>query len=458
MEFSLRRVPLCLFSIVMSAGMAFAQSAPAKSTTPASPAKTSQKKSVKTSQKRAAATPQAGQKKLSPQRQFVSDVVQMAVGLPQADPQDRLRVLVAATNLIGPVNRNLAKQYVTEGAKIEAELVARGQKPNVSILSAGHFDCKGAQEFVEQIPSSAVVDAEQSLINILSACPKQSTEPIRQKLETALSEGSLPARGLLAIIEKTGPKSAWSEATFAKMFRTLPSDAEKERAEAPNYAAMFNRMAPEVEKDVARDAGLRFLEWLGKMSEGNEKNLSVNMTVDTLKQVLGNQAYEDALRANLVARDVANSAGQPGEVEHPEEENVSVLSAMGQVGNDRTEDISKMSSSLRAREAAAHGFATGTSGDPKGADRYFDIAFSALNDVWSNRGEQKDAPEVIQEVSEAAAQVNPVDALKRAQALGDPSAQAIGMLAVARVVLGQSMTAEDSRPPRPGELTNHPIR
>lgn len=439
--------------------MACAQAAPPKAATVSKTANTKSKQSAKPSAKSETRTSATAQKKLSPQRQFVSDVVQMAVSLPQADPQDRLRVLVAATNLIGPVNGNLAKVYAGEGAKLEAELIARGQKPDVSILSAGHFDCKGAQAFVEQIPSSAVVDAEQSLINILSACPKQSTEPIRQKLETALNEGNLPARALLAMIETTGPGTAWSEATFAKMFRTLPSDPERERAEAPNYAAMLNRMAPEVDKDVARDSGLRFLEWLGKLSDGNEKNLSVNMTVDTLKQVLGNEAYEEALRGNLVARDVANTAGQPGEVEHPAEESVSVLSAMGQVGNDRTEQISKMSPSLRAREAAAHGFATGTSGDPKGADRYFDIAFSALNDVWSNRGEQKDAPEVIQEVSEAAAQVNPVDALKRAQSLGDPSAQAIGMLAVARVVLGQSMTtAEDGRPPRQGTASNHPIR
>lgn len=436
--------------------MACAQASSAKPGNPANSPKSTAKKPAKTSSKVVTAP---AKKKLPPQRQFVADVVQMAVALPQGDPQDRLRVLVAATNLIGPVNGQLAKQYAVEGAKIEAELVARGQKPAVSILSAGHFDCKGAQEFVEQIPSSAVVDAEQSLINILTACPKQGTEPIRQKFETALSEGNLPARGLLALIEKTGPKTAWSQATFAKMFRTLPSDPEKERAEAPNYAAMFNRMAPEVDKDVARDAGLRFLEWLGKLSDGSERNLSVNMTVDTLKQVLGSEAYEEALRGNLVARDVANSAGQPGEVEHPPEENVSVLSAMGQIGNDRTEEISKQSSSsLRAREAAAHGFATGTSGDLKGADRYFDIAFSALDDVWSNRGEQKDAPEVIQEVSEAAAQVNPVDALKRAQSLGDPSAQAIGMLAVARVVLGQSMTAEDAHPPRQGAPSNHPIR
>jgi hypothetical protein len=43
---------------------------------------------------------------------------------------------------------------------------------------------------------------------------------------------------------------------------------------------------------------------------------------------------------------------------------------------------------------------------------------------------------VVQEVSEAAAQVDPVQALQRAQGLPHPSAQANGMLAVARVVIG----------------------
>jgi hypothetical protein len=72
------------------------------------------------------------------------------------------------------------------------------------------------------------------------------------------------------------------------------------------------------------------------------------------------------------------------------------------------------------------------------AERYFDIAYSALEEVWSNRGGSTvNAPSVLEEVNEAAAQVNPVDALQRAQKLSDPSAQAISMLAVARVVGGQ---------------------
>jgi hypothetical protein len=66
------------------------------------------------------------------------------------------------------------------------------------------------------------------------------------------------------------------------------------------------------------------------------------------------------------------------------------------------------------------------------------MAFSAADEVWSNRGETNVA-ELVEEISEAAAQVDPVAALKRAQGLQDPSAQAIGMIAVARVVLSKNL-------------------
>jgi hypothetical protein len=162
----------------------------------------------------------------------------------------------------------------------------------------------------------------------------------------------------------------------------------------------------------------------------------VNIATDAMKQVLGQKAYDEALATDVMARQVAQNAGQPGEIEHPEEESVSVLSAMGSKGKDRTDELNNMPSSLRAREAAASGFATGTDGNKTMAGRYFDIAFSALNDVWDNRSAKTDAPAVVEEVSEAAAHVDAVDALQRAQRLQDPSARAIGMIAVARVVAG----------------------
>jgi hypothetical protein len=384
-------------------------------------------------------------KKLTPQQQFVLDVVQWAVALPAGDQQDRLRILTAATEVIGPVNSGLARQYAREGAKVEAGIIASGEKPDVSILSAGHFDCAGAAEFVAQVPITDVVEAEQSLINVLSACPKEGTDPVRQKLDLGMSEGELAPRGLMAVMERAGATSPWSRDAFSKMFKALPADAKNQAQEAPNYAAMYSAMAPQMDKEAAKSAGLSLLDWLGKLDEGGDRNLAVNITTDTLKKCLGDEAYSRALESDVIARGVANTAGKPGEVSHPEEENVSVLAAMANNGTDQSSELEKMPSSLRAREAAAHGFATGTAGDKSTASRYFDIAFSAADEVWNDRESNKNAPAVIQEVSEAAAHVDSVDALKRAQHLSDPAAQAIGMLSVARVVLS-SGSGEDMSP------------
>ena len=145
----------------------------------------------------------------------------------------------------------------------------------------------------------------------------------------------------------------------------------------------------------------------------------------------------ELLRSDVMAQQAANSAGSDTRIPPPEEESVSVLRAMSNK-SDRTDELRSMPPSLRAREAAASGFASGTSGDHKSADHYFDIAFSSLDEVWSSRASLKtSAPAVVEEVSEAAAQVDPVDALQRSQRLLDPSAEAISMLAVARVVVGQ---------------------
>jgi hypothetical protein len=435
-------VSICLSVVLAGTPLCFAQ----KTTT--QPSKSQQVQSKKTQPQS-----QPKQKPLSPHQQFVLDVVRWAVALPGGEPQDQLRVLTAATEVVGPVSSALAKRYAREGAQIEAQLIASGEKPDVSILSAGHFDCTGASAFVGMVPATDVLEAEQSLINIMSACPTQGTQAVRQKLETALGQGIAAPRGLLALMERLGPSSAWSQDTFTKLFRSLPSDADKNRSEAPNFAAMYAQMAPQMDKDVARDAGLRLLEWLSKVSESNERTLAVNITTDGLKKSLGEEKYNRALEADVVARDVANTAGKPAEVQHPDEENVSVLAAMRNNGTDQSSELAKMPPSKRAREAAADGFASGTGGDRPTAERYFDIAFSAADEVWSDRTDVKDAPAIIQEVSEAAAQVDSVSALRRAQHLGDPSAQAIGMLAVARVVLGQSTAGDMASTPPPAAGT-----
>lgn len=384
------------------------------------------------------ASKESANSKQAVRQKFVLDVVQSAVALPQPDPQDRLRVLSTAADVISPINNKLARQFKQEGTQIEAELISSGQTPAVSILATGNVDCATAAQFAERIPPAAVLQAEQSLIGALTTCPKEALVPVQRKFETALTQGVVAPRGLLAVMENVGPKTAWSQSTFEKMFSSLPSDAAASQAEAPNYAAMYERMAPELDKDIARSAGLKFLVWLGKLPDSGERTLAVNMTVDSMKKAIGDKAYEEALASDVMARQAAGLSGAQGEIQHPEEESVSVLQAMGNTANDDTDALRKMAPSLRARQAAADGFATGTSGNMKMAERYFDIAYSALEEVWSNRGTGSgNTPAVIEEVNEAAAQVNPVAALQRAQKLSDPSAQAISMLAVARVVGGQ---------------------
>lgn len=367
---------------------------------------------------------------------FVRNVVESAVALPQPDPQDRLRVLAAAVDVIAPIDDKRAKQFAKEGARIETELVSSGQKPAVSILAAGQADCAAALNFVQTIPPAAVLDAEQSLVGAITNCPDKVREPATRKVEAGLEQGSVAARAILALMEESGMNSPWSQRMFVSLFASLPNDAPEFMGEAPNYAAMFVRAAPEMDKDTVKTAGLKFLLWLAKTPESSERSVSVHMTTDTLEKILGPESYAELLRSDVMAQQIAASSDKDAVLTAPQEESASVLRAMGNA-DDRTSELQALPPSLRAREAAASGFASGSSGDRKAADHYFDIAFSSLDEVWSKRASlSPSAPAVVQEVSEAAAQVDPVRALQRTQQLQDPSAQAIGMLAVARVVVG----------------------
>ena len=113
---------------------------------------------------------------------------------------------------------------------------------------------------------------------------------------------------------------------------------------------------------------------------------------------------------------------------------------MGNNGADQTENLSKLPATQRARQAAANGFAAGTSGQKEQAAKYFDMAFAAADEAWDARTPKVDAAALVQEVGEAAAQVNSINALVKAQHMRDTSAQAIAMLAVARVVASNGIT------------------
>src|SRR5437899_12964386 len=77
-----------------------------------------QQNSVKKSSKPAPAAP-AGAGTLTPEQKFVIDTVKMAVALPESDPQDRLRVLSSAADVASPIDKKMARQSWSEGARME---------------------------------------------------------------------------------------------------------------------------------------------------------------------------------------------------------------------------------------------------------------------------------------------------------------------------------------------------
>jgi hypothetical protein len=381
-------------------------------------------------------------KPLDARQRFVYDVVRAAVALPQSEPQDRLRVLAAAASVITPIRPKLAKGYSNEGLRVEQELIQRGDQPATSMLNAGPVDCKAVQRLVESIPAQRVDAAEPTLVGAIAACPAVSASA-QKLIDAGLGEKALAPRATLALMEKVGVQATWSQESFEKVFNSLPADAEKMQHEAPNLAAMYARAAGEVDRGVAMKTGTLFLLWLGKLEDSGDRTVAVNVTTGAMKEVLGAKAYEDALASDVMARQVAQSVGGEGEISRPMDESVSVLKAMQSAQQDRIEELEALPPSQRAREAAASGFAS-ASGDRKLASRYFDLAFSSLNAMWSDRETVRNAAAVVQEVSEAAAQVDAVDALRRTRGLDDTTAQALGMIAVARVASSKGQGEQTS--------------
>jgi len=397
-----------------------------------------QQNSVKKPSKPAPAA-SAGAGTLTPEQKFVIDTVKMAVALPESAPQDRLRVLSSAADVVSPIDKKMARQFWSEGARIESDLVRTGQTPAVSMLSNGQVDCAAALNFVENLPDGSVLHAEQSLIGAVTSCPKQTLDPVSRKLDAGLEKHVVASRALMAAMQAQGEGSAWSQEHFARMFSSLP-DPKEGKDEAENFAAMYAQMSSSVPKEVAAKAGLQLLVWLGKLEDSPVRGLAIRVTSGAMQQALGDEGYQKALQADVVASTTVQNAGQDREIERKQPPSTSILAAMQNQGTDQTEQLRGLPATERAREAAAHGFAAGTSGDKQQARKYFDMAFSAADEVWDARTPETDAAAVIQEISEAAAQVDSLNALTRAQKLHDSSAQAIGMLAVARVVGSNGVT------------------
>lgn len=384
-----------------------------------------------------AKTAQIPPRQLTPQQKFVKDAVEVALSLPQRDPQDRLRVLAVAANVISPIDQKTAKRLRREGVRIESELIQTGQKPAVSILGSGQADCVSTQAFVAHLSENFVVPAEQALIGAVTSCKKQTLDAVARLLDAALKRGIVAARALMATMEALGTKSQWSQDHFQEMFKSLPDPAEN-AFEAQNLAAMYARMSTAMDKESVKKSGVSLLEWLGKLDDTGLRTLSINITAGAMKDALGEQGFQDALSSSPVASSAIWNAknGAPPHIERPPIESASVLQAMKKNGSDETNRLSELPASARAREAAAHGFAVGSAGDKQQAGKYFDMAFSAADEVWDTRTPEQNTAAVVEEVSEAAAEIDPVNALARARKLTDPSAQAIAMLAVARVVAG----------------------
>lgn len=349
-------------------------------------------------------------------------------------------MLNSAVNIVSTLDSRYSARLAKEGVELESRLVAAGVTPTVSIMASGRPDCATMKEFVETLDAKNVSTAEQSLIGAISKCPTQTLELVRQRTDAAVEQGTIAPRLLMALMERSGAASPWTRDRFATLFSSLPDPAaEPSRQAAPDYAAMYASMAPKVGSDLARSSAARLFAWLNRMEAGPQRSTAVKITASGLEKALGAKPYREFLEGDVVARQLVEAKGPPPSGPMVDEESVSVLRAMGSEGTEQLGDLRRLPASLRAREAAALGFARGTAkpADKDSAASFFDIAFSAADEAWSQRESVKNAAAIVEEVSEAAAHVDSVDALRRAQGLQDPTAQAIGMIAVARVVSGR---------------------
>ena len=119
---------LAVFQLVLALALTGAVPAQTSSPAPHSSDRSSQTATAKPDPLAVTAKEKDGQK-------FVEDVVHSAVALPQPDPQDRLRVLYAAANVVSPIDAKEAQQFAKGGTRIETELVSEGEKPAVSMLA-----------------------------------------------------------------------------------------------------------------------------------------------------------------------------------------------------------------------------------------------------------------------------------------------------------------------------------
>lgn len=387
--------------------------------------------------------PAATGQKLEARKRFVLNVLQSAIALPQNDPQDRLRVLLSAARVASAVSAELSRALAKQGIELETQIISTGQKPAVSMLESGLVDCTAVAGFVDAVRPEALASAEQSLTAAISSCPRQALEGVKRRL--AGGQGSAAPRLMLAAMHAAGLHSAWTAQQASDTFSSLP-DAERSVPSAPVLADMYAEISSAVDAAAARSSGLNLLIWLGKMPTSPERVQAITTVTAAMKKSLGEERYQDALQSDVMAAQAAQQAGGAFEVPPPDEESSVLVSRLMGEKEDMTGALEELPATRRAREAAAYGFATGGR-DAALAQRYFEIAFRALDDVWSNRRPGQDVVAIVEEVSQAAAHVNAIQALSRAERLQDSAAQAIGMLTVAQVVLAKQQTTRPAAVP-----------
>ncbi len=317
-----------------------------------------------------------------------------------------------AISVVSPVDPAYAKRLATEGVQVEAQLIGAGEKPAASIMETGQVSCATATQFVDGLPAARVADAEQSIIGAVGVCT-QAAQAARGETRFGTAQGQFAPRAFMATAERTGVKTPWSQSRFEKMMGELP-DAKAGKKEAPNFAAMYARMAPEVDKSVASKAGLDLLLWLSKVEDSPERNLAVTIMTRCHEAGAGQRGVRGG--AALGRDRAANSGHHRADGRDACGRGRKCLRARRRCSNaneDQTDSLSGLPPGLRARQAAAAGFANGTAGEPGEGAEVFRYRVSGVDEAWQQRQPGKNSPQRVEEVCEAAAQVNTVDALKR---------------------------------------------
>jgi hypothetical protein len=364
---------------------------------------------------------------------FAKEVLRYAVSVQQSDAQDRLRVLRAAIDVASSVDRQMVKDLVRQGMQAEADVIATEKTPVASVMQFA--SCKDKLEFSQRIYPSNLVAAEDSLIAASGNCPEVAST-VSNLVVSGLKQNIAAPKLIASLVESGNFNQQQTSEMLSDAFSSLPKDAYSDRA--LDFASLYATLAPRAGKREAMAAGLKFFDWLALMGDDENRNAAANAVFSSMQEILGEEQVRSALQEHPAASELMAGVRE-GPPPNPADDTADPASAdSGKPAAEQLEDLNQLPAMDRAKQAASLGFSKGTSSrDPGIAAPYFDIAFSAADSAWTARTEEpatNAATSMMTEVCEAAAHVDAVSAFQRAQRLSDPTAQAICMIAVARVV------------------------